>query len=71
MPWTIIAAAFGWHDAHDDEENVLVVWHPKLRRHFTGVDAWKHAVLLSIRAPGTRDALGREGAEQEQFQILR
>jgi hypothetical protein len=30
---------------------VLFVWHPKLHRHFTGADAWKRAVLLSIRAP--------------------
>ncbi|MBX9827956.1 MAG: hypothetical protein K2Y27_23545 [Xanthobacteraceae bacterium] len=51
MPWKIIAAAFGWKPAHDDDENVLVVWHPKLRRHFTGADAWKRAVLLSVRAP--------------------
>ncbi len=51
MHWKIIASAFGWRDAHDDDEDLLVVWHPRLRRHFTGQGAWRQAVLLSIRAP--------------------
>lgn len=51
MPWKIIASAFGWKAARDDDDNRLVVWHPKLRRHFSGPDAWKHAVLLSVHAP--------------------
>ena len=51
MHWKIIALAFGWRTAHDDDENHVVVWHPKLRRRFTGANAWRGAVLLSIRAP--------------------
>ena len=51
MHWKIIALDFGWRTAHDDEEDRPVVRHPKLRRHFTGADAWREAVLLSIRAP--------------------
>lgn len=54
MPWKIIAAAFGWKPARDDHNNQLVVWHPRLRRHFTGADCWKRAVLLSIRAPASQ-----------------
>ncbi|WP_050631518.1 hypothetical protein [Bradyrhizobium viridifuturi] len=53
MPWRLIAKAFGWRAATDEdgETPVLVVWHPRLRRHFTGSDAWKHAVHLSVHAP--------------------
>ena len=53
MRWRLIAKAFGWRTATDEdgEMPVLVVWHPRLRRHFTGVDAWKHAVRLSVHAP--------------------
>lgn len=53
MPWKLIATAFGWHAASDEdgETPILVVWHPGLSRHFTGADAWKRAVLYSIRAP--------------------
>lgn len=53
MPWRLIAKAFGWRAATDEdgETPVLVVWHPLLRRHFTGSDAWKHAVRLSVHAP--------------------
>ncbi len=61
MLWTIIAAAFGWRGAHDDEESVLVVRHPKRRPHVTGADVWKQAVSHSIRAPAVRAALQREG----------
>ena len=60
MPWKIIASAFGWKAAHDDE-NLLVVWHPKLCRHYSGTDAWRQAVLLSIRSPSARPLLRREG----------
>jgi hypothetical protein len=31
----------------------VVVWHPQLRRHFTGSDAWRRAVRLSIHAPNS------------------
>ena len=53
MPWRLIAKAFGWHAATDEdgETPVLVVWHPRPRRHFTGADAWKYAVRLSVHAP--------------------
>jgi hypothetical protein len=51
MHWKIIASAFGWKTARDADDNRLVVWHPKLRRHFTGPEAWKRAVLLSVHAP--------------------
>ena len=51
MHWKIIALAFGWRTAHDDDENHVAVWHPKQHPHFTGADAWRGAVLLSIRAP--------------------
>lgn len=60
MHWKIIALAFGWRTAHDDDENHVVVWHPKLRRHFTGADAWRGAVLLSIRAPSAARANRKE-----------
>ncbi len=60
MHWKIIALAFGWRTAHDDDENRVVAWHPKLRRHFTGADAWRGAVLLSIRAPSAARANRKE-----------
>jgi hypothetical protein len=53
MPWRLIAKAFGWRTATDEdsETQLLVVWHPRLRRHFTGCDAWRRAVRVSVRAP--------------------
>jgi hypothetical protein len=53
MPWRLIAKTFGWRTATDEdgETPVLVVWHPRLRQHFTGSDAWRHAVSVSIHAP--------------------
>ncbi|MEH6953018.1 hypothetical protein V4R08_17500 (plasmid) [Nitrobacter sp. NHB1] len=53
MPWCLIAKAFGWRTATDEdgETPLLVVWHPRLRRHFTGSDAWRRAVRVSVRAP--------------------
>lgn len=58
MPWRLIAAAFGWRAAADEDgpAPLLVVWHPRLGRHFSGPDAWKRAVLLSIHAPGGTNA---------------
>lgn len=61
MSWKIIACAFGWKAAHDDDEDGLVVWHSKLRRHYSGADAWKQVVLLSIRSPSARPVLHRQG----------
>ncbi|WP_454659132.1 hypothetical protein [Bosea beijingensis] len=61
MPWKIIVSAFGWKAAHDDDENPLVVWYPNLRRHYSGAEAWRRAVLLSIRSPSAHPVLCREG----------
>jgi hypothetical protein len=38
MPWQLIALAFGWRAATDEDRGMppLVVWHPRLRRYFTG-----------------------------------
>lgn len=59
MPWKLIATAFGWRAASDEDGDTpfLVVRHPRLRRHFTGIDAWQRAVLFSIRAPEARPSL--------------
>ncbi|MCP2223590.1 MULTISPECIES: hypothetical protein [Bradyrhizobium] len=53
MPWHLIAKAFGWREATDEDgiTPVLLVWHPRLKRHFSGDDAWKRAVRLSVHAP--------------------
>jgi hypothetical protein len=53
MPWRLIAKAFGWRSAteEDSETPVLVVWQPRLGQHFTGSDAWKRAVRVSVHAP--------------------
>lgn len=53
MPWRLIARAFGWRTAndYDGEAPLLVIWHPRLRRHFTGSDARRRAVRVSVRAP--------------------
>jgi hypothetical protein len=58
MPWRLIANAFGRRAATDDDgaTPILVVWHPRLRLHFTGSEAWKRAVRLSIHAPETYPA---------------
>ena len=42
MPWRLIAKAFGWRSATDEDGETpgLVVWHPGLGRHFTGSDAF-------------------------------
>ncbi|QRG06869.1 hypothetical protein EZH22_29190 [Xanthobacter dioxanivorans] len=61
MLWKITDSAFGWKAAHDDDKDLLVVWHSKLRRHYSGADAWKQAVLLSIRPPSAHPLLRREG----------
>ena len=52
MPCRLIAKSFGWRSAteEDSETPVLVVWHPRLGRHFTGSDAWKRAVRVSVHA---------------------
>jgi hypothetical protein len=64
MPWHLIAKAFGWLAATDEDgiTPVLVVRHPRLKRHFSGSDAWKRAVRLSVHAPefGAVFAAGKE-----------
>jgi hypothetical protein len=51
MPWHLIAKAFGWRAATDEDDipPLLVVWHPRLKRHFRD-DAWKRAVRLSVHS---------------------
>lgn len=51
MPWHLIAKAFGWRAATDEDDipSLLVVWHPRLKRHFRD-DAWKRAVRLSVHS---------------------
>ena len=69
MPWRLIAKAFGWRAVTDEDgaTPILVVWHPQLRRHFIGSEAWKRAVRLSstrrnlIRSPPTEGRLSYEG----------
>ncbi|WP_454858516.1 hypothetical protein [Rhizobium binxianense] len=51
MHWKIIALAFGWRLARDDEEDLFAVYHPRPGEHFSGEGGWKEAVLCSIRAP--------------------
>ncbi|MBR1231674.1 hypothetical protein [Bradyrhizobium sp. AUGA SZCCT0182] len=43
-----------WLVRATDEDGItplLVVWHPLLKRHFSGDDAWKRAVRLSVHSP--------------------
>lgn len=53
IPWKAIAVRFGWRAAFGMEGALprLVVQHKRYRHRFTGADAWKRAVLVSIRAP--------------------
>lgn len=54
MPWKLIARAFRWNARFDIVAGrpTLVVRHSRHSTCFTGPDAWKQAVLLSICAPG-------------------
>ena len=53
IPWKPIASAFGWRAGFIMAGPFprMVVRHPHDDRHFGGGDAWKRAVLHSIRAP--------------------
>lgn len=53
MPWRLIAKSFGWREVVNDNDPAapLIVWHPRRKRRFSGADAWKAAVRLSINAP--------------------
>ena len=55
IPWKLIAKAFRWNARFDiiAGRPTLVVCHSRHASSFAGADAWKQAVLLSIRAPGT------------------
>lgn len=54
VPWKLIAKAFRWNARFDIVAGrpILVVSHARHSPSFTGADAWKQAVLLSILAPG-------------------
>jgi len=58
MPWRLIAKAFGWQTATDGDGEMpfLIVWQPRLRRHFAGSGAWRRAARLSIHAPNSYPA---------------
>lgn len=43
-----IAIMLGWQEAEDVETGELVVWHDACGVHFTGPDAWRNAVRLSL-----------------------
>ena len=40
----------------------LVVWHPRLKLRFSGDDAWKRAVRLSVHAPKLHQSDSESGA---------
>lgn len=44
--WKLMAQALGWSEAWDEDgpEPLLVVWHDRSGRHYTGPNAWKYAV---------------------------
>ena len=62
IPWRLIAKAFRWNASFDiiAGRPTLVVCHSRHSSSFAGADAWKQAVLLSIRAPGT--SFSRKGS---------
>lgn len=53
IPWKAIAILFGWRAGFGMEgaQPRLVVQHTRHRHRFTGADAWKRAVLVSILSP--------------------
>lgn len=55
MPWKLIARAFGWGTSFDivAARPMLTVAHPRHSGRFTGADAWRQAVLVSIHAPAS------------------
>lgn len=71
MPWHLIAKAFGWRAATDEDgiRPVLVVWHPRLKRHFSGDDAWKRAVRLSVHAPESTAVFAPGKAKEDDSMI--
>ncbi|MCT9000703.1 hypothetical protein [Chelativorans intermedius] len=53
IPWKAIAVRFGWRAVFEMEgaHPRLIIHHKRHRHRFTGADAWKHAVFVSIRKP--------------------
>lgn len=43
--WERIARLDGWQEAHDADDDVIVVFHEAKSHHYTGPDAWKLAAL--------------------------
>lgn len=60
VPWKLIAVAFGWRANFPLERARprLVVHHKRHRDRLAGAEAWKRAVLISIRAPGFINPIG-------------
>ena len=71
MPWHLIAKAFDWRAATDEDgiPPLLVVWHPRLKRHFSGDDAWKRAVRLSVHSPESSAVLAPGKAKEDDSMI--
>ncbi|WP_404406841.1 hypothetical protein [Pelagibacterium halotolerans] len=61
VPWRLIAMAFGWRASFrlEGAHPRLVIHHRRFCDRFAGADAWKRAVLISIRAPGFINPTGR------------
>lgn len=53
VPWKLIAMAFGWRSSFrlKGARPRLVTHHKNHTERLACVDAWKRAVLISIRAP--------------------
>ena len=67
MPWHLIAKAFDWRAATDEDgiTPAHVVWHPRLKRHFSGDDAWKRAARLSVHSPEFSAVFAPERAKED------
>ncbi len=61
VPWNLIAMAFGWRASFWPEgvDPRLVIRHKRHADRLAGADAWKRAVLISIRAPDFVNPKGR------------
>jgi hypothetical protein len=63
MPWHLIAKAFGWRAAADEDgaAPILVGWHPRLRRHFSGRSVEARRAAVHPRTPTGSRPLWRKG----------
>ncbi len=61
VPWKLIAIAFGWRASFrlEGAHPRLVIHHRRHSARLAGADAWKRAVLISIRAPEFVNPKGR------------